>query len=233
MGQQGHGVKYAGAGAEDRCATLFGGRARAWLELMTAHDDGAALAGQVPSGRGEAGAAPFVPPSFDEVYEAHVDYLWRAARGMGVSPSQVDDVLQDLFVVVHRRLPEFEGRASMKTWLTRILVRVVSEHRRRFRRKESGHDELVEDALDTQQPTPEGEVARNQALALLSQILASMDEDQRIVFVLAEIEQVGVPEIAASLEVNVNTVYSRLRLARKDYEKHLARIRAKDDWRQR
>ena len=200
---------------------------------MTAHDEGAALAGQVPAERGEAGAAPFVPPSFDEVYEAHVDYLWRAARGMGVSPSQVDDVLQDLFVVVHRRLREFEGRASMKTWLTRILVRVVSEHRRRFRRKESGHDELVEDALDTQQPTPEGEVARHQALALLQQILGSMDEDQRIVFVLAEIEQVGVPEIAASLEVNVNTVYSRLRLARKDYEKHLARIRAKDDWRQR
>ena len=199
---------------------------------MTAHDDGAALAGQA-SGREEAKVAPFVPPPFDEVYEAHVEYLWRAARGMGVSPSAVDDVLQDLFVVVHRRLPEFEGRASMKTWLTRILVRVVSEHRRRFRRKESGHDELVEDSLDTQQPTPEGQMARTEAVALLQGILAAMDEDQRVVFVLAEIEQLPVPEIAASLELNVNTVYSRLRLARKDYEKHLARIRAKDDWRQR
>lgn len=199
---------------------------------MTAHDDGAALAGQA-SGREEAKVAPFVPPPFDEVYEAHVEYLWRAARGMGVSPSAIDDVLQDLFVVVHRRLPDFEGRASMKTWLTRILVRVVSEHRRRFRRKESGHDELVEDSLDTQQPTPEGQMARSEAVALLQGILASMDEDQRVVFVLAEIEQVPVPEIAASLELNVNTVYSRLRLARKDYEKHLARIRAKDDWRQR
>ncbi len=205
---------------------------------MTAHDDGAALATDAsPSppeeGRRDEAASAFVPPTFDVVYEAHVDYLWRAARGMGVSPSQIDDVLQDLFLVVHRRLPEFEGRASVRTWLTRILVRVVSEHRRRFRRKESGHDELVEDSLDTQQPTPADEAARNQAVALLSEILGTMDEDQRVVFVLAEIEQLPVPEIAASLEVNVNTVYSRLRLARKDYEKQLARLRAKDDWRQR
>jgi RNA polymerase sigma-70 factor (ECF subfamily) len=70
-------------------------------------------------------------------------------------------------------------------------------------------------------------------VALLSQILGAMDEDQRVVFVLAEVEQLPVPEIAASLETNVNTVYSRLRLARKDYEKHLARIRAKDEWRGR
>lgn len=205
---------------------------------MTAHDDGAALTAERAAARAEerredASAAPFVPPTFDEVYEEHVDYLWRAARGMGVSPSAIDDVLQDLFLVVHRRLPEFEGRASVRTWLTRILVRVVSEHRRRFRRKESGHDELVEDSLDTQQPTPADEAARNQAVALLSEILGSMDEDQRVVFVLAEVEQLPVPEIAASLEVNVNTVYSRLRLARKDYEKHLARLRAKDEWRQR
>ncbi|MBX7197046.1 MAG: RNA polymerase sigma factor [Sandaracinaceae bacterium] len=205
---------------------------------MTAHDDGAALPqeGGVEARREEASSAPsapFVPPRFEQVYDEHIDYLWRAARGMGVSPSAVDDVLQDLFLVVHRRLPEFEGRASVRTWLTRILVRVVSEHRRRFRRKESGHDELVEDALDTHQPTPADEAARNQAVALLSEILGTMDEDQRVVFVLAEIEQLPVPEIAASLEVNVNTVYSRLRLARKDYEKHLARLRAKDEWRQR
>jgi len=205
---------------------------------MTAHDEGATLASTASSSppeeeRRDEAASAFVPPTFDVVYEHHVDYLWRAARGMGVSPSQIDDVLQDLFLVVHRRLPEFEGRASVRTWLTRILVRVVSEHRRRFRRKESGHDELVEDVLDTHQPTPADEAARNQAVALLSEILGTMDEDQRVVFVLAEVEQLPVPEIAASLELNVNTVYSRLRLARKDYEKQLARLRAKDDWRQR
>ncbi len=201
---------------------------------MTAHDDSGVMASDGSSPPAVAGQVErFVVPSFDEVYEAHVDYLWRSARGLGIPASAVDDVLQDLFLVVHRRLPEFEGRSSVRTWLTRILVRVISEHRRRFRRKEGGHDELVEESLDSKQPTPHDEAARNEAVKILSEILAGMDEDQRVVFVLAEVEQIPVPEIAASLDVNVNTVYSRLRLARRDYEKHLARLRAKDDWRQR
>ena len=72
-----------------------------------------------------------------------------------------------------------------------------------------------------------------QAVRILGEILDAMDADQREVFVLAEVEQLAVPEIADILQVNVNTVYSRLRLARKDYERQLARVRAKDDWRQR
>lgn len=174
-----------------------------------------------------------VLPTFDEVYETHVDYLWRSARALGVAPSGIDDVLQDVFLVVHRRLHEFEGRAAVRTWLTRILMRVVAERRRRFRRKEGSHTELAEDAIDSHVPTPHDELARTEAVRLLASILDAMDDDQRTVFVLAEIEQIPVPEIAEALQVNVNTVYSRLRLARKDYEKHLARLRAKDDWRQR
>jgi RNA polymerase sigma-70 factor (ECF subfamily) len=180
-----------------------------------------------------AGARPeaFAPPRFDEVYEAHVDFLWRSARGLGVAESSVDDVLQDVFVVVHRRLPEFEGRASIRTWLVRILVRVISEHRRRFRRKED-HAPLPEQIRDSGVPSPMEEVARAQAVRLLGEILGAMDEDQRTVFVLAEIEEIPVPEIAAAIDANVNTVYSRLRLARREYERHLARLRAKDAWRQ-
>ena len=175
-------------------------------------------------------ATAYVPPSFDEVYEAHVDFLWRSARALGVRPSGIDDVLQDVFVVVHRRLPYFEGRASLRTWLARILVRVIQEHRRRFRRRED-HAELPEEVCDTRDG-PLDEVARGQAAQLLTRILDGMDEDQRTAFVLAEIEQMTVPEIAAALEVNVNTIYSRLRLARREYERQLARVRAKDGWRQ-
>jgi len=174
----------------------------------------------------------FVPPLFDEVYETHVDYLWRSARGLGVPEANVDDVLQDLFVVVHRRLADFEGRSSMRTWLTRILMRVVSEHRRRFRRKEGSNIELGDELIDPKENTPHDEVARKQAVRILGEMLDAMDGDQREVFVLAEVEQLAVPEIADILQVNVNTVYSRLRLARKDYERQLARVRAKDDWRQ-
>ena len=174
---------------------------------------------------------PYTPPSFDQLYDAHVDFLWRSARALGVRPGSIEDVLQDVFVVVHRRLPEFEGRAAPRTWLARILVRVVQEHRRRFRRRED-HAELPEEVADPHASGPHEELARAQAVRLLEAILDGMQEDQRTVFVLAEIEQMPAPEIASALEVSVNTVYSRLRLARREYERRLARIRAKDQWRQ-
>lgn len=178
-----------------------------------------------------AGTQVFAPPSFEQVYEAHVDFLWRSARALGVPPPAIDDVLQDVFVVVHRRLPEFEGRAALRTWLARILVRVIAQHRRRFRRKED-HAALPDDVADVRERGPHEEVARAEAVKMLSKILDAMDEDQRTVFVLAEIEQMPVPEIAQAIEVNVNTVYSRLRLARRAYERELARVRARDGWRQ-
>lgn len=174
---------------------------------------------------------PRVPvPDFDSVYEQHVDALWRSARALGIPEHAVDDVLQDVFVVVHRRLPEFEGRAQVRTWLMKILVRVVSTHRRRHRRK-GGLDELPEEMKDEREAGPHEQAARREAAVLLGKILDAMDEDQRTVFVLAEIEQLPVPEIAQALGENPSTIYSRLRLARRDYEKHLARLRARDEWR--
>lgn len=172
----------------------------------------------------------FVRPTFDEVYETHVDTLYRAARGMGVPPSSCEDVVQDVFLVVHRKLASFEGRSSVKTWLYRILLRVVSDHRRTKRRK-GGLAELPEELPDLGGATPHDEVARAQAVKILEEILTSMPDEQRDVFVLAELEQVTVPEIAEALEVNINTIYSRLRLARREYERQLQRVRAKDDWR--
>lgn len=171
------------------------------------------------------------PPSFEQIYEEQVAFLWRSARALGVPPSAIDDVLQDVFVVVHRRLPEFQGDQGIRTWVARILVHVVREHRRRFRRKED-HAALPEDVADASSRGPHETLARSEAARLLAAILDAMDEDQRTVFVLAEIEQMPAPEIAAALDVNLNTVYSRLRLARRDYERHLARLRAKDAWRQ-
>ncbi len=170
-------------------------------------------------------------PDFREVYEKHVTSLWRGARALGIPEHAVEDVLQDVFVVVHRRLPEFEGRAALRTWLMKILVRVVATHRRRHRRK-GGHDELP-DVPDEREAGPHEHAARREAAVLLQKILDAMDEDQRTVFVLAEIEQLPVPEIAIAIGENVNTTYSRLRLARRDYETQLARLRARDEWRGR
>ncbi|MFK7987399.1 MAG: RNA polymerase sigma factor [Sandaracinaceae bacterium] len=171
-----------------------------------------------------------VPPPFEEVYANHVGYLWRSARGLGIPPAAIEDVLQDVFVVVHRRLPEFRGERGLRSWLTRILINIVREHQRRFRRKED-HAALPEELSDGGAASPHDAVLKTQAAAMLASILDAMPEDQREVFVLAEIEQVPVPEIADALELGRNTVYSRLRLARAEYQRHLARLRARDVWR--
>ena len=137
--------------------------------------------------------------------------------------------MQDVFVVVHRRLPDFEGRRALRTWLVRILLNVVREHRRRFRRKEH-HGSLPGEVVDANGPSPHEECLRSEAAALLGAILDAMQEDQREVFVLAEMEQIPVPEIAETLSLPLNTVYSRLRLARRDYQRHLVRLRARETW---
>lgn len=172
------------------------------------------------------------PPTFEVLYDAHVDYLWRTARGLGISPAALEDVLQDVFMVVHRRLPELEHGGGIRTWLTRILLHVVQEHRRRFARKEDC-DALPDDLADPRAGGPHEEVARGQASAILASLLDGMSEPLRTVFVLAEIEQVPAPEIADALDVGVNTVYSRLRLARTEYQRQVARVRARDAWRLR
>jgi RNA polymerase sigma-70 factor, ECF subfamily len=177
--------------------------------------------------------------TFDQVYEDHFSFVWRNVRGLGVAPSGVEDVVQDVFVVVHRRLGEFDGtRASMRTWLFGILRRVVSDHRRTQRRKPAQFgtkegDAEVETLTDNQRMGPHESAARAEAVRVLSQMLDSLDDDKREVFVLAEIEQMSVPEIAQAIDINVNTAYARLRAARKDFEdavqRHHARTAHQDD----
>ena len=159
-------------------------------------------------------AMQVVVPSFDDVYEANVAFVWRTLRTFGVSDSQIEDAVQDVFVVVHRRLPEWEGRAMITTWLFAIARRVASAHRRR-----SGADR-TEPLVDE----PAGgsdtfaEMSRAQTVATVMAILDHMDDDKRTVFALVELEQLSVPEVARMLDLKLNTAYSRLRLARQAFE---------------
>lgn len=167
-------------------------------------------------------------PRFDDVYEQTFDFAWRSARRLGVGTGSIDDVVQDTFVVVHRRLPEFEGRSSLKTWVFGILLRVVSDHRRTLRRK-GGLAELPhEDLLASAEAGPAEALEKTQAAALVNRLLEELDDDKRAVFVLAELEEVPAPEIAEVLGVPTNTVYSRLRAAREAFDKALVRHRARE-----
>ena len=157
---------------------------------------------------------PVETPSFDDVYAQHAPFVWRILRTFGVSEAQIEDAVQDVFVVVHRKLREWEGRAAITTWLFAIARRVAST----YRRKGGAHptEELVDEhvaAVDTF-----AAISRAQAAATVVAILQSLDEDKRTVFALVELEQLTVPEVARMLDINLNTAYSRLRLARAAFE---------------
>lgn len=155
--------------------------------------------------------------SFREMYDKYFDFVYRCARRLGVNERALDDAVQDVFIVAYRRRDSFEGRSTMKTWLYGITRRVAKDHRRRVARKEQGM--VPTDGLASIEPSPQESSARNEALAMVQEILATFDESKREVFVLAEMEQMTVPEIAETLSVNLNTVYSRLRKARQEFER--------------
>ncbi len=187
------------------------------------------------AGRGEESgeAPPPSPPSFDEVYAEHFDFVFRTLRRLGVPQTLVDDAVQEVFLVVHRRLGEFRGGAALTTWLYRIVVNVAQHARRSARRKgivdPEDPDTLPIDDADG----PHERARRAEGVRLLQRVLGELDDDQRVVFVLAEYEDLSARDIAAALGENVNTVSSRLRAARQAFDQAVRRHRALDQWRMR
>jgi RNA polymerase sigma-70 factor (ECF subfamily) len=176
--------------------------------------------------------APAVLSSFEDVYHAHFPFVWRSAKRLGVRDASLDDAVQEVFVVVHRRLADFEGRSSLKTWLFGITLRVVRDHRRSARRRDAG-SEVDPDTLRAAGGGPAECAENSEAVRLLHALLDELDDERREIFVMAELEQMTMPEIAEALHLNVNTAYARLRAARQEFEQALARHRARDTWRLR
>jgi len=164
---------------------------------------------------------------FDAIYEQNVDFVWRSARRLGVGDHAIDDVVQHVFVVVHRRLADFEGRSSTKTWLFSILLHAVREHRRSMRRK-SPHwwsAPADPDLLEDPARNPEQEAERAEASRTIDLLLENLDGDKRAVFVMAELEQMTANEISEATGLDTKAVYSRLRAARIDFERAAAKLR--------
>jgi RNA polymerase sigma-70 factor (ECF subfamily) len=161
------------------------------------------------------------------IHDAHADFVWRSLQRLGVRASDLEDVFQEVFVVVHRRLGSFDGSSSMTTWLYGICFRVAAGHRRRaWVRREQPSDEVPEPD-DARASTPADEaIEAREARATLDRVLDQMDLERRAVFVMAEIDELPHDEIAAVIGVPVGTVWSRLSAARKEFQAILARERA-------
>jgi RNA polymerase sigma-70 factor (ECF subfamily) len=177
----------------------------------------------------EVAARAPVPP-LREVYRAHGEFVWRALRALGVRDADLDDQTQEVFIVVSRKLTEFEGRSKLTTWLFGIATLVASNYRRiaRVRREQivdPMHHERRGD--DSAVAPPEQDLERRQARAALNEILDGMPPEQRVVFALFELDGMAADEIAGLVAAPVNTVYSRLRLARQHFERAASRLRAR------
>jgi RNA polymerase sigma-70 factor (ECF subfamily) len=180
--------------------------------------------------------APAVPPveeatlaqRYSELYENHFEFVWRSARYLGEPDASLDDAVQDTFLVAYRRFEDFEARSSPRTWLFAITMRVVSDHRRSRRRKNrllDGIQRMIPRAVTT----PYEHAAHAEAGRSLLRALDALGEEQRATFVMADLEDMSAPEIASVLDVNLNTVYSRLRAARRAVASQMEPLRREVD----
>jgi RNA polymerase sigma-70 factor (ECF subfamily) len=168
-----------------------------------------------------------VPP-VAEIYAQHAKFVWRNLRRLGVGQELVEDAVQDVFLVVHRRLAEFEGRSSVLTWLFGIVLRVASRYRERSRTTRGRLEQRAGDFLDEVAATgsqgPFENVAQRQAADLVYLVLDGLDEDKRTMFVMVELEQMSVVEAAQALDINLNTAYSRLKRGQDEFARQLKRV---------
>ncbi len=164
-----------------------------------------------------------VPPlDLAAVHAEHAEFVWRSLQRLGVPESDLEDLLQEVFVVVHRRLDTYRAEAKLTTWLFGICLRVVSNHRRqRARRRETPIEGVVERSANA--ASPEEQLATKEALGEVASILDRMDLGKRAVFVMSEVEEMSCDAIAVALGVPEGTVHSRLHAARKVLARAMAR----------
>lgn len=156
------------------------------------------------------------------LYDGNFDFVGRLVRNLGVEDGDVDDVLQQTFSVAMRRIDDIAAGAE-QAFLVQTAVRIVAHLRRTWARRREVITDDLSDLVDGA-PTPEDLSDRRRARAVLDRILDTMDMDLRTPFVLFEIEEMTMAEIASVLTIPTGTVASRLRRAREDFEKHMRRL---------
>jgi RNA polymerase sigma-70 factor (ECF subfamily) len=136
-----------------------------------------------------------------------------------VREDDVADVTQDVFVVVFRKLDGFEGRSSFRTWLYRICARTASDyHKRAYRRRERLPGTLPEPSVREVQVD---EVTKRRIATAVQRALGRLSDEQRTVFVLYELEEMSMSEVALLMRCPLQTAFTRLYAARKSVNRAL------------
>jgi RNA polymerase sigma-70 factor (ECF subfamily) len=169
-------------------------------------------------------------PTFREVYLGNFDYVWGVLRRLGVREQDTQDIAQKVFLVVYLKLPQFEQRALVRTWLFRICLNAASDYRRSApvrREVVTGPDEIDLLAGSRDDLLERSESRRRVSTA--EAILNKLPEAQRLVFVMFELEHMSGPEIAELLDISLGTVRSRMRLARETFTREVKRLSAQEE----
>lgn len=204
--------------AQDRVLLGTGEREMKVSHLKTANEAAGARPISVPDHDAQ-------PLTFDAVVAEHGPYVWRVLRRLGVRSSDVEDVWQETFIVVHRKLGGFQGRAQLRTWLSAIAVRVASDYRSRaYRRREQATDDLPEPGAAASQ---QDGLLDQERRALLDRLMSELKPEQREVVVLYEFAELPMQEVAEALGCPLQTAYSRLHAGRKALEQAARREAAK------
>jgi len=167
-----------------------------------------------------------------EAYRRHASASRSFALRIARDRNLAEEVVQEVFVTVYRRLGEFEGRAQLKTWVFSIAVHLVQHYFRTHARKPgdraSSKGTEIQALVDQRENGPANQVERRERYDALDRVLGQLDEGKRLVFVLAELEQLTLVEIGEIVGANPNTVATRLRAARQAFEKALARFQTRE-----
>jgi RNA polymerase sigma-70 factor (ECF subfamily) len=156
--------------------------------------------------------------AFAAFVHAHADCVWRSLHALGVPDGAIEDAAQDVFLIAYRRFEGYEERGSPRSWLFAISQRVAANLRRRRHDVLPAAVERMPALVDVEEA-----VARREARALVDDFLAALPEERRVVFFLCDVEGWSAPEVAQTLALKLNTVYSRLRRARAQFEAYLLR----------
>lgn len=161
-------------------------------------------------------------PEFPALFTQHSGYVWTALRRLGARPRDLEDLTHDVWVRVFRHLEDYDPSRPVKPWLFGFAFRVAAEDRRRLRR----HPEDLVELLDAPaaQPSPLEQVLAQERRELAWAALETLELGRRAVFILHELDGCPIPEVAESLRIPLATAYSRLRLAREDFDQAARRL---------
>jgi RNA polymerase sigma-70 factor (ECF subfamily) len=162
-------------------------------------------------------------PDLRMVFEEHVDHVGNSLRRLGVRDADVPDLVQEVFVVMHHILPDYDPERPMWPWIFGVVYRTAAAYRRKASREVLDDGSLTAEKIDSDANIDEA-MRRGEDRQLVLEALQFVEMNRRAVFVMADIDGVAVPEIAQALAIPVNTAYSRLRLAREDFREAAARL---------